>query len=139
MGDLELVEQLHAIAMDLGLEPELAISMAQVESNFNHRAVSPKGAIGVLQVMPQFACKDFEITPEMLFEPGVNIRVGLSYMKTYMERFDKNLDLSLAAYNAGASRVVRAGFTVPPIRETQQYVKKVKRAMEHLKEAERRS
>ena len=137
--DLRLVEQLHAIATDMGLEPELAISMAKVESNFNHKAVSPRGAIGVLQVMPQFACKDFEITPEMLFEPDVNIRVGLSYMKAYMERFDSDVELSLAAYNAGASRVVQAGFAIPPIRETQQYVRKVKQAMKHLREAARRS
>lgn len=138
-NDLTLLQQLHSIAKDLGLDPELAIGMAKVESNFDHKAVSPKGAIGVLQVMPQFACKDFEITKEMLFDPDVNIRIGLSYMKGYMERFDEDLDLSLAAYNAGASRVVRAGFAVPPIQETQQYVKRVKQAIKHLKEAQRQS
>jgi soluble lytic murein transglycosylase-like protein len=60
-------------------------------------------------------------------------------MKIYMKRFDSDLDLSLAAYNAGASRVVRAGFAVPAIHETQQYVKKVKQALEHLREARKRS
>jgi soluble lytic murein transglycosylase-like protein len=71
----------------------------------------------------------FEIPPEMLFDPEVNIRVGLLHMKSLLERFDDNLDLSLAAYNAGAKRVVHAGYRVPPIPETKEYVRKVKEAM----------
>jgi hypothetical protein len=121
--------RLRSIAQELGLAPRLALGMAQVESGFNYGAVSPRGAIGVLQVMPQFACEHFEITPEMLFDPEVNIRVGLLHMKSLLERFDDNLELSLAAYNAGAKRVVLAGYRVPQIPETREYVKKVKEAM----------
>jgi uncharacterized protein YneF (UPF0154 family) len=121
--------RLRSIARELGLAPRLALGMAEVESGFDYGAVSPRGAIGVLQVMPQFACEHFEVTPEMLFDPEVNIRVGLLHMKSLLERFDDNLELSLAAYNAGAKRVVLAGYRIPPIPETREYVKKVKEAM----------
>lgn len=121
--------RLRTIARELGLAPRLALSMAHVESGFDHRAVSPRGAIGVLQVMPRLAAGHFEIDPEMLFDPEVNIWVGLLHMKSLLERFDDDLDLSLAAYNAGARRVIVAGYRVPPISETRQYVKRVKLAM----------
>jgi soluble lytic murein transglycosylase-like protein len=121
--------RLRTIARELGLAPRLALGMAQVESGFDHGAVSPRGAIGVMQVMPQLAGERFEVEPEMLFDPEVNIRVGLLHMKYLLDRFNDNLDLSLAAYNAGARRVVLAGYRVPHISETREYVKKVKQAM----------
>jgi len=121
--------RLRTIARELGLAPRLALGMAQVESGFDRGAVSPKGAIGVMQVMPQLAGERFEVEPEMLFDPEVNIRVGLLHMKYLLDRFNDNLDLSLAAYNAGARRVVLAGYQVPHISETREYVKKVKQAM----------
>ena len=123
-------EQLKKQARELGLEPRLALSMAKVESGYDPNAVSPKGAIGVLQVMPELAW-DFEVSREMLFDPEINIRVGLSQIKSLLNRFDQDLDLSLAAYNAGASRVVKAGYKIPPIRETRAYVRKVKKTMEN--------
>jgi soluble lytic murein transglycosylase-like protein len=121
--------RLRTIARELGLAPRLALGMAQVESGFDHGAVSPRGAIGVMQVMPQLAGERFEVEPDMLFDPEVNIRVGLLHMKYLLDRFNDNLDLSLAAYNAGARRVVLAGYRVPHISETREYVKKVKQAM----------
>jgi hypothetical protein len=133
--DLEAVNRalierrLRKIARELGIAPRLALSMAKVESKFDHKAVSPKGAIGVLQVMPHTAWGVYDVPAERLFDPDVNIRIGLSFMKTLLQRFDQNLDLSLAAYNAGPTRVVEAGYQVPPIRQTQEYVKRVKEAM----------
>jgi len=124
-----VMKKLRTVAMELGLSPRLALSMAKVESGYDHKAVSPKGAIGVLQVLPQYVCQEYDITPDMLFDPDVNIRIGLAYMKHLLARFDANLDLSLAAYNAGPTRVVRAGYGIPPIEETRDYVKKVKEAM----------
>lgn len=124
-----VMKKLRAIAIELGLAPRLALGIAKVESGYNPRAVSPKGAIGVLQLIPFFVCEEYEVSPEMLFDPEVNIRIGLSYMKSLLERFDENLDLSLAAYNAGPRRVVEAGYDIPAIGETQEYVKKVKEAM----------
>ena len=123
--------QIKTIAIELGIEPGLALSMAKVESGYDPKKVSPKGAVGVLQVMPSLAKHDFGITREMLFEPQINIIIGLSWMKSLLKRFDQNLDLSLAAYNAGASRVVKAGYRVPRIKETQAYVRKVKEHMEN--------
>ncbi|MBW1888578.1 MAG: lytic transglycosylase domain-containing protein [Deltaproteobacteria bacterium] len=115
----------------MGIDPRLALSMAKVESGYDPGLVSPKGAVGVLQVMPQFVSPDYGITREMLFDPHINIRVGLSQMKSLLNRFDHDLDLSLAAYNAGASRVVKAGYRIPSIKETEAYVKKVKEIMEN--------
>jgi hypothetical protein len=123
--------RLRTIARELGLAPRLALSMAQIESGFDHRAVSPRGAIGVLQIMPRLASEHFDVDPEMLFDPDINIRVGLLHMKYLLERFDDNIDLSLAAYNAGVSRVILAGYRVPSITETKEYVRKVKEAMNH--------
>jgi hypothetical protein len=124
-----VIKKLRAIAIELGVAPRLALSMAKVESGYDPRAVSPRGAIGVLQLIPFFVCEEYEVSPEMLFDPEVNIRIGLSYMKSLLERFHENLDLSLAAYNAGPRRVVEAGYDIPAIGETQEYVKKVKEAM----------
>jgi hypothetical protein len=125
----EIRSQLRAIANELGLEPRLALGMAKVESGYDPKSVSPKGAVGVLQVMPRLAWHYFGIDRERLFDPQINIRIGLTWMKTLLKRFDHDLDLSLAAYNAGVSRVVRAGYRIPRIRETQLYVRRVKRAM----------
>jgi soluble lytic murein transglycosylase-like protein len=122
-------KKLRTVAMELGLSPRLALSMAKVESGYDHRAVSPKGAIGVLQLLPRYVCQEYDVTPDMLFDPEVNIRIGLEYMKWLLMRFDENLDLSLAAYNAGPRRVVEAGYGIPPIGETRDYVRKVKEAM----------
>jgi len=122
--------RLRKIAREIGVAPGLALSMAKVESQFDHKAVSPKGAIGVLQVMPHVARGEYDIPAEKLFDPDVNIRIGLKVMKSLLQRFDQNVDLSLAAYNAGPSRVVEAGYQVPPIRQTQEYVKRVKEAMD---------
>jgi len=126
-----LIERrLRKIAREVGVAPRLALSMAKVESRFDHKAVSPKGAIGVLQVMPYVAWEEYEVSAEKLFDPDVNIRVGLTVMKSLLQRFDQNVDLSLAAYNAGPSKVVEAGYRVPPIKQTQEYVKRVKEAMD---------
>jgi len=127
---LSLIERrLTKIAREVGIAPGLALSMAKVESRFDHNAVSPRGAIGVLQVMPHVAWEGYEVSAEKLFDPEVNIRVGLTFMKSLLLRFDHNVDLSLAAYNAGPTRVVEAGYQIPPIRQTQEYVKRVKQAM----------
>lgn len=122
-------KELVAASKELGLNPLLAFAMADVESGFDAAAVSSKGAIGVLQVMPDFALEEHGITRDMLFNPKVNIRIGLSMIKDLLDRFHQNLDLSLAAYNAGASRVINAGYRIPDIAETRAYVTRVKEAM----------
>jgi len=125
-----LIERrLRKIARELGIAPRLALGMAKVESRFDPKAVSPKGAIGVLQVMPYVALEEYDVPVEKLFDPDVNIRIGLTFMKGLLKRFGQNVELSLAAYNAGPTRVVDAGYQVPPIRETRKYIERVKQAM----------
>ena len=116
--------------MEIGVDPRLAKAMAAVESGYDRKAVSPQGAIGVLQLMPRFFCRDSEITPEMLFDPDVNIRVGLTHFRSLLDKFNENVDLSLAAYNAGAKRVIDAGHMIPALEQTQNYIRKVKKAMD---------
>lgn len=127
----EIKRQIVEIADELDLDPVLALSMAKVESGYNPRLVSPKGAVGVLQVMPRTASYYFGVEKDELFHPETNIRTGLTWMQLLLKQFNEDLDLSLAAYNAGVSRVTKAGYRVPPIPETRSYVKKVRQAMQH--------
>lgn len=102
------------------LDPLLVHSVIQVESDYNPVAVSPKGAEGLMQLMPGTA-RRFEVANA--FNPSENIEGGVRYLKYLLETF-KDQDLALAAYNAGEKAVVRYG-TVPPYPETAEYVRKV--------------
>lgn len=97
--------------------------MAHVESRFDPEVVSPKGACGIMQVMPGTAAI-YGVSRKELFDPDVNIRVGLTYMGEMLDMFN-NRDLALAAYNCGPQRVIDAGRKVPHIPETIQYVRRV--------------
>lgn len=104
-----------------GLSPDLLRAVIQVESGFNPYAVSVKGAMGLMQLMPATAT---ELGVSNPFHPEQNIRGGSVYLKRLLDKFDNDLTLALAAYNAGPSAVDRYG-DVPPYRETKNYVKKV--------------
>ena len=104
-----------------GLSPDLVRAVIRAESGFNPRAVSPKGAMGLMQLMPATA-RDLGVSNP--FHPGENIRGGVAYLARLMARYGQNLELALAAYNAGPGAVERYG-AVPPYRETQSYVKKI--------------
>jgi soluble lytic murein transglycosylase-like protein len=92
------------------------------ESNFDPNAVSSKGAIGLMQLLPQTASR---FGARQAFEPRDNIRAGALYLRWLAAKFDNRLDLMLAAYNSGEQTVVRAGRQVPGYPETQNYVKKI--------------
>ena len=115
---------IQRVASAYDLSPELVKAVVKVESNYNHKAVSPKGAKGLMQLMPATA-KRFGV--EDTFDPEQNITGGVKYLHYLFNEFgDENLDLVLAGYNAGEHAVRKYGNKVPPYKETQQYVKKVK-------------
>jgi soluble lytic murein transglycosylase-like protein len=103
------------------ISPDLVRAVIQAESGFNRWAVSPKGAMGLMQLMPATARDLGVIDP---FHPAENIRAGVAYLAQLLTRFKQNVELALAAYNAGADRVLRYD-GVPPYRETRAYVKKI--------------
>lgn len=115
----ELVPVIHDTARHHGLEPALLMAVISVESRYNPKAVSPKGAKGLMQLMPATA-RRFGV--EDAFDIRQNLHGGARYLRDLMQRFDNNLELVLAAYNAGEQSVIRNGNRVPPYKETQNYV-----------------
>ena len=101
--------------------PDLVRAVIQVESAFNPVAVSPKGAMGLMQLMPATAAEYGVRDP---FVPEQNIGGGVAYLRRLLDRYDHKIELALAAYNAGPGSVEKYG-DVPPYRETQDYVKRV--------------
>ena len=110
------------ISLNHGVDPALVRAVIKTESNFNRWAVSSKGARGLMQLIPEtgnrYGVHDF-------FDPRQNVEGGVQYLKFLLEKFNGNLDLSLAAYNAGENLVERLG-RIPPIPETTNYVRRVR-------------
>jgi hypothetical protein len=106
-----------------GIDASLIKAVMKAESNFNPNAVSNKGAQGLMQLMPDTARLMKVDDP---FDPDDNIKGGTKYLKMLDGIFDGDLELMLAAYNAGPNRVIEHNMKVPPIEETKTFIKKVK-------------
>ena len=118
---------------------ELLQALIAAESGFDPQAVSPKGAVGLMQLMPDTA-KRFGVQADKqktvvqkLTDPKININAGAKYLRVLLQMFPSNLELVLAAYNAGEGAVVKYGNKIPPYKETQNYVKTVMQTYTALK------
>lgn len=116
-------KEIAQAAMAAGLDPALVHAVIFVESNYRHSAVSIKGAIGLMQVLPDTAAR-YGITNPGL-SPRHNLKAGTLYLRDLMRMFDNRTDLALAAYNAGEGTVIRYSRKIPPYRETRHYVSAV--------------
>jgi soluble lytic murein transglycosylase-like protein len=101
---------------------DLVRAVMQVESAFNPNARSPKGALGLMQLMPSTISRFGVRNP---FNPAENVRAGVAYLRELLDRYQNNEELALAAYNAGPGAVDKHGQNVPPYRETQNYVAQI--------------
>ena len=120
-GRYDALIERHASA--IGVRPDLVRAVIQVESAFNSRAISPKGARGLMQLMPATA-RELGVTDP--FDPDQNIRGGVTYLRRLLDRYEDNEELALAAYNAGPGAVERYGNQIPPFPETQQFVGRIR-------------
>jgi hypothetical protein len=113
------------IAAEHGVAPQLVKSIMRAESKGDPLAVSPRGAMGLMQLMPGTA-REYKV--EDPFDPIANIRGGVRYLKKLLDEFSGDVSLALAAYNAGPEKVRRYN-GIPPYDETRQFVEKVKRGV----------
>ena len=125
---------IEATAREFGLDADLLRAVVEVESRFDPGAISPRGAIGLMQIMPSTAAALGLVRPEQsLLEPRANLRTGARYLQRLSLQFAGAIELVLAAYNAGENSVLRNGRAVPPYPETQAYVRDVLEAYRTLR------
>jgi len=122
-------EMVKAAAARYSVDADLIASVIAAESNFDPKAVSKKNARGLMQLLPETAAR-FGV--RNIFDPQENIDAGTHYLRDLLARYDNDLVLALAAYNAGPERVLQFG-RVPPYPETVSYIRRVKRAYEKSK------
>ena len=110
------------VAASVGADPRLMHAIIAAESGYNARALSSKGAIGLMQLMPATA-RRYGVTDA--WDPEQNLRGGALYIVDLLKQFDNDVSLAVAAYNAGETAVIRGGRRIPDFRETRAYVPRV--------------
>ena len=121
---------IRAASERYGVDADLIHCVIAIESNFNPKAVSPKNARGLMQLLPQTAA---QLGVRSIFDPRENIEAGTRYLKDMLARYNNDLTLALAAYNAGPEKVQQYGRRVPPYSETVKYVQRISRSYAHFK------
>jgi hypothetical protein len=121
---------IRAASERYGVDADLIHCVIAIESNFNPKAVSPKNARGLMQLLPQTAA---QLGVRNIFDPRENIEAGTRYLKDMLARYNNDLTLALAAYNAGPEKVEQYGRRVPPYSETVKYVQRISRSYAHFK------
>ncbi|HEX8185231.1 MAG TPA: lytic transglycosylase domain-containing protein [Blastocatellia bacterium] len=121
-GNLALDSLVQEAAAQHGLDPCLIFSVMRAESSFNRMAISPKGASGLMQLMPATAVR-FGV--KNIFDPRENVFGGAKYLRWLLDRFNGDVRLALAGYNAGEGAVEFYGLKIPPFMETQNYVRTI--------------
>jgi len=116
-----------------GVDPVLLYAQMHTESSFKRGAISPKGARGLMQLMPGTAAR-FGVTN--IFDPKQNIEGGARYMRFLLDHFDGDISLALAGYNAGEGAVLKYGRRIPPYNETQNYVRQISQRYSQLRSGE---
>jgi len=126
LSSVDIHSHIKDVATRYDVPENLVAAIVEIESQFNPRAVSPRGAQGLMQLMPATAATLGVDDP---FDPRGNIEGGVRHLRSLMDRFDNNLPLVLAAYNAGEHAVI-AHRGVPPYRQTRQYVRRILRQLD---------
>lgn len=123
---MNYMEMAAQIAQEYGIDPEIFVRQMVQESNFNPEAVSPKGAVGIAQIMPDTARDPgYGVQPiSDRTDPEASLRFGAQYLRAMLDRYNGDYGLALAAYNAGPGAVDEAG-GIPPFAETQNYVQSI--------------
>jgi Transglycosylase SLT domain len=123
-GNVQVDQYLINSGSNNGVDPLLLYSIMHQESSFKPHAISPKGARGLMQLMPYTAIR-YGVTN--IFDPKQNIEGGARYLRFLLDHFDGDINLVLAGYNAGEGAVEKYGWQVPPYAETQEYVRRISR------------
>ena len=113
---------IEAVSRAHGVDPALVQAVILVESSYDPNAVSAAGAAGLMQLMPETARRH---GVRDIFDPADNIRGGVRHLRELLALFDGDVELAIAAYNAGENAVIRAGYRIPPYRQTEAFVPKV--------------
>jgi soluble lytic murein transglycosylase-like protein len=129
-GNSQIDTYIVESARKYNLDPVLIYATMHQESSFNQKAISPKGARGLMQLMPATAVR---LGVTNIFDPKQNIEGGAKYLRMLLDMFNGDVRLALAGYNAGEGAVIKYGYTIPPYNETQEYVRRITKRYEMMR------